>query len=263
MNRAILGATAAGSVSGVKWRPRRVELAKVDESSLCEVFKDVAPELVRLAKIPNPTPDEISSYFYDVPFCWIDHALSAAFSDDGRLVRLLCDVKNRAVGLRLQLEKVRQRFDGTIQHLEKGNYDEDIDDLDLMALQRLQDCAETCTVSRLLKELSELAGVIHRLVPQERGRRRGVERYPGLSELVFWLEVYAQTSGGTFTAHRKLCAAKGSLVEALDRLRDRFLSSSDLNYLADLIPARAKHPIAAYERTLKAAREAAQRMNSF
>jgi hypothetical protein len=139
----------------------------------------------------------------------------------------------------------------TLQRLEKGYYDDNIDDLDLMALQRLQDRTRTCQ-----KELSELASLIGGLIPRGRGRRRGVERYPGLSELVFWLEIYAQDSGGTFTAHRKLCDAKGSLVQALDRLRDRFLSSSDLKYLADLIPARGKHPIAAYERTLKAAREA-------
>jgi hypothetical protein len=242
---------ARADAAGVKPRPRRVELAKVDESSLCEVFRDVAPELVQLAKIPNPRPEEISDYFYEVPFRWIDHALSAAFSDDGFFARLLCNTKHMAVALHRKLEKVHQRFEGTLQRLEKGYYDDNIDDLDLMALQRLQDRTRTCQ-----KELSELASLIGGLIPRGRGRRRGVERYPGLSELVFWLEIYAQDRGGTFTAHRKLCDAKGSLVQALDRLRDRFLSSSDLKYLADLIPARGKHPIAAYERTLKAAREA-------
>jgi hypothetical protein len=229
----------------------------VDESSLCEIFRDISQKLVQLAKIPNPVPEEIPHYFNEVPLCWIDPALSVAFSDDDQLAGLLSDIKHNARALRRRLEKLHHRFEGTDKRLRSGRYDDVVDDLDLTALQRLQTCTENLTVSDFRRELTKLEVAINHLIPRGRGRRRGVKHYPGLSELVFWLETYAQYSGGAFTAHRKV-GAKGSLVQALDRLRDRFLTSSNLKYLADLIPTPGKHPIAAYERTLKAARKAAR-----
>ncbi len=256
-----------GGVSTVKkkspresTKPRRVDLPKVPDHSLCTAFADIAEGLVELANIPNPRRNEPSEYFLEVALCWIDTARSAAFSDDDNLKSVLIDLQRKATALNRTLEHVHQRFEGTNQRLGNGCYDDDVDDLDLRAMQTLQShvpplvnalslpAADTGTVLRWERCLTEQL-----MVPAGCGRRRGIKRYPRLDELVWLLERYARTHGGKFTAHRK-AGPKGTIVQALDLIRERFLSHPDLQYLADLIPSRDKHPIAAYERILKAAR---------
>jgi hypothetical protein len=74
------------------------------------------------------------------------------------------------------------------------------------------------------------------------------DRYPGLHSLVVNLQKIAQSSGGNFTAHRKL-GAKGSIVEAIDEIRKH---CDELG--AYYLPGQDEHPAATYERLLHHAR---------
>ena len=87
----------------------------------------------------------------------------------------------------------------------------------------------------------------------ERGAPVGVRDYPGLRWLVFSLERNARALGGRFTLNKR--NRKGSLLDALDLLRECLAACSDLNFLADLIPVSNKHPVTSYERALLRARQ--------
>jgi hypothetical protein len=81
-----------------------------------------------------------------------------------------------------------------------------------------------------------------------RGALPQVDRYPGLHSLVVNLQGIAQSSGGNFTAHRKL-GAKGSIVKAIDEIRNH---SDELG--AYYLPGPDQHPVATYEKLLHYAR---------
>jgi hypothetical protein len=234
-------------------RMRHVDLAKISEKSLGKAFEDISAGLVALAKIPNPT-EKVSEYFKEVPISWIDEARSEPFSDDEYFVKtLLADVKRKATALYQELKYVQNGLEGTRRRLENGSYEDDIDDLDLHALQQLGHPRLLGEIFSLVDDVAEFFEYeLHGTGPRKPGRRPGNKRYPALNGLVFVLERYAVLNGGTFTAHRKT-GPKGTIVQALDLIRDRLLASPDLNDLADLVPARGKHPVAAYERVLKGA----------
>jgi hypothetical protein len=198
----------------------------------------MSAEFAQFARVGELNPDEVYDYFGDVLYLWIIPATedNAYFS----LRALLTDVKHKAIALHPPLEKLHQRLEGTIRQVENGKYDVDYD-LDLATLEHLP----RSKVARMLRELSALTHTVRQLISNRQGK------HTGLSALVFWLEFSAQCAGGAFTAHRKN-GNKGSLIQALDRLRHRLLAGPDLRHLADLIPTR--HPVATYERTLAAAR---------
>ena len=88
-----------------------------------------------------------------------------------------------------------------------------------------------------------------------RGALPDVDRYPGLHSLVFNLEGIAQSSGGKFTADKKL--GKGTIVRAIDEIRS-FSDELGAHYL----PAPDQHPVATYERLLSYARSPGMRPQS-
>src|SRR5262249_10491017 len=91
------------------------------------------------------------------------------------------------------------------------------------------------------------------LIPRGRGAPSEIDGYPGLAALVFGLERAAQRAGGKFTVHRKH-GEKGTLVRALEELRNRLVRTDWGVSLADCLPSPGKHPITKYERIIKAAR---------
>jgi hypothetical protein len=126
--------------------------------------------------------------------------------------------------------------------------------LELAALEALP----PFIIAPFRKKLSRLRAEADRLqtiAVLSEPRPLGAKKYPGLRELILALEKTAQELGGAFAVHRKL-GAKGSLVEALDWLRVRILSETDTKHLADFLPAPSRHPVAVYERVLRAARNA-------
>src|SRR5262245_2379885 len=91
------------------------------------------------------------------------------------------------------------------------------------------------------------------LIPRGRGAPSEIDGYPRLAALVFGLERAAQRAGGKFTVHRKH-GEKGTLVRALEELRNRLVRTDWGVSLADCLPSPGKHPITKYERIIKAAR---------
>jgi hypothetical protein len=238
-------APASADAAGIEnIRPPRLDV--LDSPSFHKLVSDACPVFARLANVPA-SDSEAVEYFDHALFSWI----ISSCRGDAYLVGWLSDVKHKAVALHRQLEKVHHRLEETNRLLEDGYYDNDYN-LDLAMLEYLQ----PAEIAHLLRNLSALTDALGHFTTQKRGRRRGVKRYPGLSELVYELASSAPPPNG-FTVHRKL-GAKGTLVQALDWLRDRLLASPDLKHLADLIPTRDKHPIAVYERASTRAREQEQ-----
>jgi hypothetical protein len=172
-----------------------------------------------------------------------------ASRDDADFQNLLSDVKRNAAALQRHLAKVHQYLEATTRRVESGHvmdpYDLNIAALELLPLSK---------VGHILAELTALTDALSHAVLRKGARRRGARHYPGLYELVAALEMHARYAGGAFTVHRK-AGAKGSLIQALDWLRNRVLAIPELRHLADFIPRRDKHPIALYERILKRIRE--------
>ena len=123
-------------------------------------------------------------------------------------------------------------------------------------------------------DIDSLCGVLSKLIEGIRGETRpkrqqgkpfGIKKYPGLNTLVFKLGICAETHlVAPFTVHinkmEDLRIAAGSLIEALDSLRD-FLLDSQMAELASELPTRDEHPtyVSSYQRALSAAREEVQR----
>jgi hypothetical protein len=225
-------------------------LRRIDYCHTLDVFdklvKEACTDFAQLAKVPELSdPEAVHDIFYGVPFLWTTFA---GMGGDAYFLGLLADAKHKATALHRQLEKVYQHIEGTVWHSESEDYN-----LEILTIERLP----IPKISYVLKELAALTDALGRIPPpalRARGRHRGIKRYPGLYELVYELEGSARRAGGGFSVHRKL-GNKGSLVQGLDRLRDRLLAVPDLKYLADLIPPSGKHPIAMYERALKRASE--------
>jgi hypothetical protein len=109
------------------------------------------------------------------------------------------------------------------------------------------------TLSRLIDGLDDVIGPgfpAHRA----RGALSEIVGYPGLAVLVFGLERAAQRAGGKFTVHRRYGIEKGTLIRALEELRNRLVRTDWGVSLADCLPSPDKHPITKYERIIRAAR---------
>ncbi len=205
--------------------------------------------LAELAKV-----QVFSDAFSNALTSWVIYALD----HDAYLEGLLSNAKRNAAALHRSLQELHQRLERTAWQLENGKQNVD---LDVDTFERLPPSEVADLIKRLFKLIAVAEGLRARKVLSGplRGRRRGIKAYPGLRELVFLLEEAAQGCGGAFTVHRKL-GSKGTLVQALDRLRDCFLSADpDLKQLATFLPAPGTHPVALYERAVKAARKAAVR----
>jgi hypothetical protein len=194
---------------------------------------------------------EFSEDFSAALTSWVIYALD----HDAYLERLLSNAKRTAAALRRSLQELHERLERTAWELENGKQNAD---LDVDTFERLP----PSEVANLIRRLSKLIAVADGLRARNvlsgplRGRHRGIKAYPGLRELIFLLEEAAQGCGGAFTVHRKL-GSKGTLVQAVDKLRDCFLSGHpDLKQLATFLPVPGTHPVALYERALKAARNA-------
>jgi hypothetical protein len=111
------------------------------------------------------------------------------------------------------------------------------------------------TISRLIDGLDDVIGPGFLVHHRARGALSEIDGYPGLAVLVFGLERAAQRAGGKFTAHRKH-GEKGTLIRALEELRNRLVRTDWGVSLADCLPSPLKHPITKYERIIKAARDA-------
>ena len=92
------------------------------------------------------------------------------------------------------------------------------------------------------------------LMPRGRGAPSEIDGYPGLAVLVFGLERAAQRAGGKFTVHHKH-GEKGTLLRALEELRNRLVRTDWGVSLADCLPSPGKHPITKYERIIGRARK--------
>jgi hypothetical protein len=208
-----------------------------------ECLSKLAPEVgvtcSPLAKVSASGPAQ--DFFLEVVFLWVPFASR----DDADFQKALSNVKRKTAALQRPLEKVHQYLKATTRRLESGHVPEPYD-LDFAALELLP----LSKVDHILAELTTLTNALSDAVLRKGALRRGPRHYPGLYELVWALELHAQDAGGAFTVHRK-AGAKGSLIQALDWLRNRVLAIPELRHLADFIPPRDKHPIALYERILK------------
>ena len=110
------------------------------------------------------------------------------------------------------------------------------------------------TISGLIDGLDDVIGPGFP-VPHARGALSEIDGYPGLAVLIFGLERAAQRARGNFTAHHKH-GKKGTLICALEELRDRLVLTDWGISLADCLPSPDKHPITKYERIIRAARAA-------
>jgi len=111
------------------------------------------------------------------------------------------------------------------------------------------------TISRLIDGLDDVIGPGFLVHHRARGALSEIDGYPGLAVLVFGLERAAQRAGGKFTAHRKH-GEKGTLIRALEELRNGLVRTDWGVSLADCLPSPDKHPITKYERIIRAARAA-------
>src|SRR5262249_46033795 len=109
-------------------------------------------------------------------------------------------------------------------------------------------------ISRLIDGLDDVIGPGF-LVHRTRGALSEIDGYPGLAVLVFGLERAARSLGGKFTVHRKH-GEKGTLIRALEELRNGLGPAGLGVSLADCLPTPGKHPITKYERIRRAARAA-------
>jgi hypothetical protein len=92
-----------------------------------------------------------------------------------------------------------------------------------------------------------------------RGRPAGVRKYRGLDTLVFRLELSAQLAEGKFTSAKNPKGGKGTMIEALDLLRNELLTKvDDGERLATFIPVQGQHPASTYERAINDARKSAR-----
>jgi hypothetical protein len=88
---------------------------------------------------------------------------------------------------------------------------------------------------------------------QELGSKRGRGRRKGpLPFLVNELELGARCANGGFTLDKKL--RKGTLIQALDFLRARFLAEPKWSWVADFLPLPGHHPVSTYEYSIAEAR---------
>jgi hypothetical protein len=173
-------------------------------------------------------------------------------------LNILAKVKRDAASLNYLLEKLHYSCERAIRMRASviGKH---------RALELLGNLAPS-NIAHVMSQLSELAHAAGDLevfmkpsIPdrnplQKQRRTRITKTYPGLGELVYFLEQGAQRAGGSFSVHRKL-GPKGSLIRALDWLRAHLVASGPpFERWAIDIPPPGKHPVALYERVLKAAR---------
>jgi hypothetical protein len=170
---------------------------------------------------------------------------------------LLSDIRLKAVALHRPLDEAR-RYLETVRFKKNRRT---FWDLDVVVLNNFP----LSNAAHILKELSALIDACNKTLgaPRKTGRKRGsrnrgTERYPGLDELIWDLEITARCEGGGFTVHRKQ-GAKGTLIRALDWLRNRLLTDPDLKHLADFIPPPGRHPVATYEYYVRVARDTARK----
>jgi hypothetical protein len=218
------------------------------QETLRKLVRETELEFAQLAKVSSP-------HFHPL-IVWQSYVLNV-FSGNADLEEFIYDTKNKASALCKQLGKLYRRLEpgwvsGHEFTLYHGGQFHDATEIDDEALKELMEhtigSAESA-LSGLIKQLSQFAPL------RPRGRARGATHYPGLADLVYNMEYGAKCGGGGFTFHRKEKGVpKGTLVQALDRLRERLAAASDLRPLADFIPPRNKHPVAVYESALERAR---------
>jgi hypothetical protein len=88
-----------------------------------------------------------------------------------------------------------------------------------------------------------------------KGALSSIKGYPRLTSLIFGLESAAQRAGGRFSAFRDP-GDKGTLIMALNEMRTCLIRTGWAESLAEFLPPPNRHPVAKYERILKAARKA-------
>ncbi len=125
--------------------------------------------------------------------------------------------------------------------------------------------ADIDSLCGLLSKLIEGIRGCPRRPPRRQGKPSGIRKYPVLISLVFELGICAETHlVAPFTVHIKktedLKIAAGSLIEALDSLRDHLLGTQ-FAWLAKELPTRAEHPtyVSSYQRALRDAWEEVHR----
>jgi hypothetical protein len=204
--------------------------------ALNKLSEELSVEFAQLAKLPS----ENGFRTFQNVFLLFEADISR--QDEPALRSLLSEIKRKAEALDRPLDKVHQ-------HLEKMQFKKgwhQFYDLDVVAVGLLP----LPLVARLRKELLAIIDALGRMAMPRKGRRT----QPGLDVLILNLEFNARCAGGGFTVHRKE-GVKGTLIQALDRLRTRLLADPDLKHLADFIPSR--HSIAAYEHIVRDARKSA------
>jgi len=120
------------------------------------------------------------------------------------------------------------------------------------------------SIADMLDKGNKFVALIERTLARghDRGRKAGVEQYPGLDTLVFRLELGAQLAGGKFTVDKK--NGKGTIIEALNLLRTTVVQTNVVTgkELAAAIPLAGRHPASTYERAIYDARKTARQRAS-
>jgi hypothetical protein len=212
----------------------------------------VGRELVVLADVPTSKQDQFLDGVGRALSRWL---LDVAFhSKEGNPSRLLYQMLGNAELLDNQLSEIVAN-----SHLGQSG-------LWLNVGMRLQDALASTVFPNTADKLGvhEVHFVVRHLISglekaieegrtSPKGALPELNNYPGLGALAFGLARSAHLSGGKFTAHRKL-EKKGSLVKALNLMREYLEKSQYGELLAEALPREDAHPVATYERLIRDAR---------
>jgi hypothetical protein len=213
---------------------------------------EVCPDFCRLAGVPDifeGRPVHKKIFFHDTITNWLFPS-----EENDEVDKRLSTIRNTVTNLHKQLDDLDQFFRQSVPNF-NGQLTFRSSAINVPPeLKQLSD-AGLLNLHLVLKHVSEWESLLAFSSPPRLGRPRGNEAYPRVGELVYLLEFRARYVGGSFTAHRKLGQPKGSLIQALDRLRDRLKANADLAYLANLIPPTEEHPVPVYETALRRARK--------
>jgi hypothetical protein len=104
------------------------------------------------------------------------------------------------------------------------------------------------------KHLRNIMNVRRAADSKQTGRRPGPQNFPTLPRLVYMLEHRARAANGGFSINKR--DYTGSLLDALDLLRNDFMRREETKWLAALLPLPDQHRqiISTYSRSICAAR---------
>jgi hypothetical protein len=220
-------------------------------SALRKLNNELSTEFAQLAKLPTEQEFDVLS---NIPFL-IEFYVSRR--SEIPLRRLLSDVKFKAKALQHPLGKMHDHL--KLVRFKKNRrtfWDLDVVVSNVFPLSNSSQPSRV-DLARLLKELSALIDAFNAPLLGTLRKKGRALRYPDLDVLVLNLEFSAQRAGGRFTFHRKGGVKKGTLIQALDWLRNRLLADPELRHLANFIPPPGRHPIATYEQAMRIARKSA------